>query len=133
MFNLMEILLLIGRVLFGGFFLMMGMMHFKNLKNMSTYAASKGVPSPALAVAGSGLLILLGGLGVILGIFVKISLLFIAIFLFLITPKMHQFWKETDPNKKMAEMQHFLKNMALFGATLALLALSSGWAFSIYF
>ena len=129
----MEILLLIGRVLFGGFFLMMGMMHFKNLKNMTGYAASKGVPSPALAVAGSGLLILLGGLGVILGIFVKISLLFIAIFLFLITPKMHQFWKETDPNKKMAEMQHFLKNMALFGATLALLALSSGWAFSIYF
>jgi len=129
----MEIILLVGRVIFGGFFFMMGMMHFKNLKDMTAYAASKGTPAPALAVAGSGLLILLGGLGVILGVYANISLILIAIFLLGVTPKMHQFWKETDPNRKMMEMQQFLKNMALFGATLALYALSSGWALTLNF
>lgn len=98
---------------------------------MTAYSASKGIPAPALAVAGSGLLMLLGGLGVILGAYVNISLLLIAIFLFFVTPKMHQFWKETDPNMKMVEMQQFLKNMALFGATLVLYALSSGWPLSL--
>jgi len=51
----MEIILLVGRIIFGGFFFMMGMMHLKNLKSMSAYAASKGTPSPALAVAAPGL------------------------------------------------------------------------------
>jgi len=127
----MEIILLVGRIIFGGFFFMMGVMHFKNLKSMTAYVASKSIPAPALAVAGSGLLMLLGGLGVILGAYVNISLLLIAIFLFFVTPKMHQFWKETDPNMKMVEMQQFLKNMALFGATLVLYALSSGWPLSL--
>jgi len=129
----MEIILLAGRIIFGGFFFMMGMMHFKNLKDMTAYAASKGTPAPALAVAGSGLLILLGGLGVILGVYANIALIFIAIFLLVVTPKMHQFRKEADPNRKMVEMQQFLKNMALLGATLALYALSSGWPLTLHF
>jgi len=129
----MEIVLLVGRIIFGGFFVMMGMMHVKNLKGMTAYAASKGVPAPMLATVGSGLLVLLGGLGVIVGAYVNISLLFIAVFLFLVTVKMHQFWKETEPNVKMMEMQQFLKNMALLGATLALYALSSDWPLAITF
>jgi len=104
---------------------MMGVMHFKNLKNMSMYAKSKGIQSPAFAVTFSGLLLFFGGLGVIIGIYIDIALIFIAIFLLFVTPKMHQFWKETDSNVKMIEMQQFLKNMALLGATLALYVLFS--------
>lgn len=122
----MNILLLAGRIIFGGYFLTMGMMHFKNLKMMTGYTASKGVPLPSLAVMGSGLLILMGGLGVVLGLYIQISLALIAVFLLIVTPTMHNFWKETDPNRKMAEMQNFLKNMTMFGASIALLALSFG-------
>lgn len=112
--------------MFGGYFAMMGMMHFKNLKMMTGYAMSKGTPMPGLAVAGSGMMIMLGGLGVIFGQYIQISLGLIALFLIMITPVMHTFWKETDPNKKMSEMQHFLKNMTMFAASIALLALSFG-------
>lgn len=122
----MNILLLAGRIIFGGYFLTMGMMHFKNLKMMTGYTVSKGVPFPSLAVMGSGLLILMGGLGVVLGLYIQISLALIAVFLLIVTPTMHNFWKETDPNRKMAEMQNFLKNMTMFGASIALLALSFG-------
>lgn len=122
----MATLLIVGRIMFGAYFAMMGMMHFKNLKMMTGYAASKGTPLPGLAVIGSGMMIMLGGLGVIFGQYIQISLALIALFLIVITPVMHNFWKETDPNKKMSEMQHFLKNMTMFGASIALLALSFG-------
>ena len=122
----MDILLLVGRIMFGAYFAMMGMMHFKNLKMMTGYTASKGIPLPGFAVVGSGMIIMLGGLGVIFGQYIQISLALIAIFLLFVTPMMHTFWKETDPSKKMAEMQNFLKNMAMFGASIALLALSFG-------
>jgi len=119
----METLLIVGKVIFGGYFLIMGLMHFKNLKMMTGYATSKGVPSPALAVGGSGLMILLGGAGIILNTYIGPALLLVAIFLTFVSLKMHAFWKETDPNAKMSEMTNFLKNMALLGATVALYAL----------
>ena len=110
--------LLIGRLIFGGFFLFMGIMHFKNLKSTIAYAKSKGTPLPALAVVISGLMIVIGGLGIIFGIYLNISLILIAIFLFFVTLKIHTFWKETDPNMKNIERVNFLKNAALFGATI---------------
>jgi len=116
----MGILFLIGRVIFGGFFLFMGTMHFTKLKEMTTYASSKGTPLPKLAVIGSGLMIVLGGLGVILGIYLDLALILIAVFLFFVTLKMHTFWKETDPTVKKSEMINFLKNAALLGAVILL-------------
>lgn len=98
---------------------------------MIPYAVSKGVPVPNLAVIGSGLLILLGGLGIILGIYVKLSLIFIIIFLALVTLKMHRFWKETDHMMKMNEMINFMKNMALLGAALIMFAMETSWAWSL--
>ena len=120
----MEIIFFIGRLLFGGFFLMSGINHFKNHQMLSGYAGSKGLPSPLLAVYGSGLLILLGGLGVILGIYPTISLWLIVIFLLPVTFAMHNFWKDTDPNMKMNNEINFKKNMALLGAALMAIYLS---------
>lgn len=118
----MDILLLVGKILFGGYFLYNGVMHFKNLKMMEGYAASKGVPMPSFAVSLTGLMLVLGGLGVIFDQYVQISLGLIATFLLVISFTMHAYWKETDPMKKMPEMQSFLKNMALLGAALILIA-----------
>jgi len=38
--------------------------HFKNLNYMSEYAKAKGTPSPKVAVAGTGVILLVGGLSV---------------------------------------------------------------------
>ncbi len=122
----MNTLLIIGRIIFGGYFFMMGLMHFKNYKMMKGYSQSKGVPLPGLAVVGTSLILFLGGLGVVFGQYIQISLGLIALFLLFVTPMMHTFWKETDPGKRMAEMQGFLKNMTMFAATISLLVLSFG-------
>lgn len=127
----MDILLLVGRILFGGFFVMGGAMHFMKLRDMTEYTRMKGVPMPKLSTIVSGMISMLAGLGIVVGIYQSWSLLAIAAFLVVITPIMHAYWKVTDPNMKMVEMQMFLKNMALLGATLALYVFSSNWPLSL--
>ena len=128
----MEWILLAGRILFGGFFVMSGVMHFVKQKDMTGYARMKGAPMPKLSVMATGIVIVLGGLGVIFGVYQSFALLAIAAFLAVITPVMHAFWNVSDPNMKMMDMQMFLKNTALLGAALALYALSSAWPLSLF-
>jgi uncharacterized membrane protein YphA (DoxX/SURF4 family) len=47
---------------------------------MSGYANAKGVPYPQLAVAGTGVLLLLGGAGVLLGVFPTAGIILLIIF-----------------------------------------------------
>ena len=46
----MQYLFLAGRVLYGGFFLLAGIDHFRRVDMMTPYAASKGLPAPRLGV-----------------------------------------------------------------------------------
>jgi uncharacterized membrane protein YphA (DoxX/SURF4 family) len=46
----MEIAFLMGRIIYGGYFLWNGINHFRNLGMMSGCAQSKGTPAPKVAV-----------------------------------------------------------------------------------
>lgn len=127
----MEILFLIGRVLYGGYFLMNAFNHFTKSQMLSGYAASKGVPLPRLAVLGSGLLLALGGLGILLGVYIQWAVWALIIFLIPVSFKIHAFWLVPDPNMKMIETVNFTKNMALLGAALVLLAIPLPWGYSL--
>lgn len=98
---------------------------------MTGYTASKGVPAPKLAVLGSGVVILLGGLGILLGVYVEWAVLLLAVFLVIVTFVMHNFWKIEDPNAKMMDMIMFMKNLALLGGALAFLFVPAPWMFSL--
>jgi putative oxidoreductase len=124
-----EVLFLIGRILFGGYFIMGGMNHFTKREMMNQYALGKGVGGGLVAF--SGLIILLGGLGILLGAFIGWSALLLAVFLIIVSFKMHAFWKETDPKTKMENMRYFMANMALLGATLMMLVINAPWTYSV--
>lgn len=126
----MEIAFLIGRILFGGYFLMNGLNHLIKFGMLQGYAASKGVPSPGLAVVVAGLLILLGGAGMLLGAYIQWAVAALVVFLVPVSFKMHNFWSVSDPQMKMAEMVNFTKNMALLGAALMILAIPTPWPYS---
>jgi len=115
------VIFLIGRILFGGYFFIMGLNHFMKHEVLKGYAESKSVPSASMAVYISGVLLVLGGLGIILNAYVAGSLLLLIIFLVPVSIKMHAFWKETDNAVRMTEMQNFLKNTALVGAAMMLM------------
>ena len=121
--NTAEILFVVGRILFGGYFFWNGLNHIIKNRVLAGYAQSKGVPAPRFMVYFSGLFIFLGGLGVLLGAYMEWSAALIAIFLVVVSFKMHNFWAMTDPMQKMMEMVQFTKNMALLGAALMLAAL----------
>ena len=67
MFSIYNIAFLIERVIVDGFFLMNGFNHFAQLNMITGYAKSKGIPAPGLAVGGSGVLLFVGGLSLLLG------------------------------------------------------------------
>ena len=125
-------LFLLGRVLLGGYFIMSGYNHFKNLQSYSGYAQSKGVPMPKLAVLVTGAMLALGGLGVLLGVWVNLAILLLALFLIFVTPKMHAYWTITDPMMQMGERVNFYKNLALLGAVLMLLFIPTPWFMSLF-
>jgi len=125
----MEIVLFIGRILFGGYFVMNGLNHFVKFGMMRGYAASKQVPAAGLAVVVTGLLLIFGGAGMLSGGYIDWAVPSLVIFLVPVSFKMHNFWSITDPQMKMVEMVNFLKNMALLGATLMMLAIPKPWPF----
>jgi len=119
-------LVYLGKILFGGYFLMNAFNHFSNLSMMSGYVQSKGIPAAKLAVLGSGLLLLAGGISVIFNLFPLIGLGALVLFLLPVTFMMHAFWKVQDPQARMGEMVNFMKNIALLGAVLMLLSMHVG-------
>lgn len=129
----MEYLFLAGRVLFGGFFLLSGIRHFQHMQMMSGYAGTKGVPSPRLAVAVSGLLILIGGLLVVLGARPVWAVLLLTAFLVPVTLMMHNYWADTDQMTRINNQVNFMKNMALLGASWMLLLIPEPWPLSVSF
>ena len=127
-----EVAFWVGRVLYGGFFVLSGINHFAKNRAMAGYAASKGVPMARLAVYISGLFLLFGGLGVLLWAYISWAVLALAIFLVIVSLKMHAFWSMQDPNMKMADMTNFLKNMALLGGALLLLSIPAAGGYPLY-
>jgi uncharacterized membrane protein YphA (DoxX/SURF4 family) len=103
----------IGRMVFGGFFLYSGINHIRHRETMAQYAGAKGVPQPELAVTLSAVPLLIGGASLILGVKPKIGAMAIIGFLAGVTPVMHDFWANEDPNERQANMIQFMKNLAL--------------------
>ena len=127
----MKAAFLMGRLVFGGFFLYNGINHFKQRDELSRYAGAKNVPSPDLAVTASGVAIAIGGASIMLGVKPKIGTLAVIGFLAGVSPVMHNFWQHEDPQQRMNEMINFSKNMALLGAALALAGVEEPWPASV--
>lgn len=113
-----KIAMWMGRLIFGGYFVYNGINHFLNKEHMAGYAGSKGVPKPDVAVQATGALMIVGGLSVLTGYKPKVGAALIGTFLTGVTPSIHTFWKEEDPQRRQMEMVNFLKNVALFGGAM---------------
>jgi putative oxidoreductase len=122
---------LIGRLLFGGFFLYNGINHFKQQDALAQYAGAKGVPSPKLAVEVSGAAMIIGGASILLGVKPKLGTAAVIGFLAGVSPIMHDFWRAEDPNQRLNDLVNFTKNMALLGGALALMGVEEPWPTSL--
>jgi putative oxidoreductase len=110
---------------------MNGFNHFAQLNIMTGYAKSKGIPAPALAVTGSGVLLFLGGLSLLLGYHATIGAALLVIFLLGASFGIHNFWTLQDQQAKQGKMINFLKNMATRGLLPMTLAIPRPWLMSL--
>lgn len=118
----MDIVVLVGRILFSVLFLTSALGHLTQSKAMAQYAANKGVPMAQLSVLLSGVLLVAGSLSVLLGVWADLGCLLLLAFLVPTAALMHNFWSESDPQARQMEMIQFNKDIALAGAALMLFA-----------
>lgn len=119
----MDILLVIGRVLFALIFINSGIAHLTKLNDMAGYAQFKKVPAAKLAVIVTGLMLIIGGLYIVFGVYADLGALLLAIFLVPTAFMMHNFWTIQEPQAKQGEMINFFKNLSLAGAALIIFVL----------
>ncbi len=115
-------LTILGRIIFGAYFLYSGSNHFTDEKKLVGFAKSKGVAYPRAAVLLTGIMLVLGGLGVLLNVYLQASVVLLIVFMVPTTFAMHNFWKASDPMHKMNDHISFMKNVALIGALLMMLS-----------
>lgn len=80
----------------------------------------------------TGVMILAGGVLVALGVWADLGALLIAAFLLPTAYSMHGFWRIDDPMQRMGQQVHFMKNVSLAGAALALVALYAQCAATLW-
>jgi putative oxidoreductase len=119
----MDILVLVGRLLFGALFLGSAFGHLTQTRAMAGYAAMKRVPFATVAVFGSGLVMLVGALMVVLGVWGDLGALLLLVFLVPTAVMMHNFWSVSDPQARRMDQIHFNKDIALAGGALLAFAL----------
>ena len=120
----MDVVMLIARVLFALMFVSGGLNHLTKAEAMTGYATFKKVPAPKLSVQLSGLLLALGGLSIILGVYADLGAIVIAALLVIMAVKMHDFWTADEASKQM-EMISFLKNISMAGGALFIFAIAA--------
>jgi uncharacterized membrane protein YphA (DoxX/SURF4 family) len=119
----MDLVLIIGRILFALIFINSGIAHFTKSAAMTGYAQYKKVPAAKASVLLSGAVILIGGLAILLGVYADLGALLIALFSIVSAFMMHNFWTIEDATAKQGETASFFKNLALGGAALMLFVL----------
>ena len=120
----MDVIELVGRIVFAGIFLDYGFTHLRQRVGMIAFAKSFNAPAPEITVPLSGLMMLLGGLAIALGVWPDVGALLIILFLAPAAFVAHRYWEETDMGMRGAQRAQFWKNISLIGAALFIFAVS---------
>ena len=118
----MDVIVLVARILFAAIFIASGIGHLTQSEAMAGYANSVGVPAAKLSVIVSGVLMVVGSLSVILGVWGDLGSLLILVAVAPIAFLMHRFWT-ADGEARMNEQIQFNKTISLAGGALALFPL----------
>ena len=110
-------LVLLGRLLLGGLFLVAGIRHFWLMEPLSAIMAQRGIPAPRLAVIGGSIWEGLFGLLLILGIAVPISAFALTAFTVAASLIFLNFWNMEGAQPE-ATLNAALTNIAVVGGLL---------------
>jgi putative oxidoreductase len=90
------------------------------------YMASEGVPNPKFALFAAIGLLLIGGLSVVAGSWTRFGASFLLVYLAAATYFFHDFWQFTEAAQRQLQTIQFMKNLAIGGGLLSLMAFGGG-------
>lgn len=120
-----DLLLLLARLALGAIFIQSGFGKLTDLAGFTAGLEAMGVPlASVLAVAGA-LVEFLGGFAIVLGAWTRLAAVLVAGFTVVATLLAHRFWDVPADQQAMQSIQ-FMKNLAIVGGLLALIAAGAG-------
>jgi len=96
-----------------------------NFAAVAEKMAAKGVPQPGILLVGAIAFLLLGSVSLVLGYKARLGSLLLLVFLVAATYYFHAFWKLPEA-ERMPEQIAFMKNLALMGTMVFLIANGPG-------
>lgn len=118
-------LLLVGRICFSLIFIIAGIGKIMAFTSTAAMMTSKGLPYADVLLIVAIVFELGGGLLVFFGWYTRFGALLLLLFLIPVTYLFHAYWA-MEGATMVNNMQHFLKNLALVGGSLYIIAVGAG-------
>jgi putative oxidoreductase len=116
---------LIGRILASVIFILSGVFKFVGFNAMLPVMTAHQIPYPRFFLAASAVIEVLGGLGILFGLFGRFWASLLFFYLVPVTLIFHDFWNYAGPQGQV-QMVNFLKNLAIMGGLLQITAFGPG-------
>jgi putative oxidoreductase len=118
-------MLLIGRILLGVLFLVAGVRQLMFYDGSVGYFGRLGFPVPVATTWLSIIVHVAGGLFLIIGWKTKLTSWLLLVLVVIATAMAHRFW-QFDATQYANQLNHFLKNLAIVGGLLYVIAFGAG-------
>ena len=120
------LLTLLGRIMIAAIFLSSAVGNkIPKFNDVAGAMAAQGVPQPKILLAGAIAFLILGALSLVLGYRARLGAFLLLVFLGAATYYFHDFWK-APAEQTQAEMIQFMKNLALMGTMVFVMANGAG-------
>ncbi len=116
---------LLGRILIALLFIPAGINKITGFGGTVGYIASKGLPLPQVAAAGTIVVEIAVGLALLVGFKARYAALILAAFTVVASVIFHNFWAVPEAQKMMQQLM-FTKNFAIVGGLLFIAAFGAG-------
>lgn len=120
-----DVLLLLGRILLGGIFVISGYAKVTGVAAFSASLERRGVPAASVLGVIGACVEFFGGLAIVLGIEVRYVAALMVAFVIVATLISHRFW-EYQGEVRTAQVTNFSKNVAICGGFIILIAAGGG-------
>ncbi len=120
-----DILALLGRALLAAIFVYSGFGKITAFQDSVAYVAAAGLPMPKVMIVLAIVVEFVGGLALLIGFRARWAALAFVFILIVITPIFHNFWS-APAAEVMSQQGNFIKNIAIIGGMLMVMAFGPG-------
>lgn len=117
---------LIGRILVAAVFVLSGINKLGNFSGTAAFMSSAGLPMAELLLVPTIAIEVMGGLMLVMGWQTRFAAFVLLLFMIPVTAVFHNPWAAANAAMAQQQMIHFLKNLAIMGGLLNLLAFGPG-------